>query len=101
MILSKDWKKKYMNKICLIGNSGIKHHGVDGQTVKVRLYLKKIQDEGFEVFFVDLEDFMKHPFSTFYKIKKGVKECDRVVLITAQRGLKILIPYINNIKRKK
>ena len=84
-----------MNKILLIGNSGLKHHGQDGQTVKVRLYLKKMLDEGFEVQFVDLEDFLKHIFTILSKIRKGIKECDRIVLLSANRGCKYLIPYIN------
>ena len=89
--------------ICLIGNSGLKHHGVDGQTAKVRLYLKKIQDEGFKVRFIDLENFFRHPFSILLKIKRAIKECDRIVLISAERGCKILIPFINfnNKKYKK
>ena len=89
-----------MNKILLIGNSGLKHHGQDGQTVKVRLYLKKMLDEGFDVSFVDLEGFLKHIFSILSKIRKGIKECDRIVLLSANRGCKYLIPYINRHNRK-
>ncbi len=89
-----------MNKILLIGNSGLKHHGQDGQTVKVRLYLKKMLDEGFEVTFVDLEDFLKHIFTILSKIRKGIKECDRIVLLSAERGCKYLIPYINRHNKK-
>lgn len=88
-----------MSKILLIGNSGLKHNGQDGQTVKVRLYLKKIQDEGFEVCFVDLENFIRKPISSLYRIKKGIKSSDRIVLITAERGSKILIPFINHINK--
>lgn len=89
-----------MNRIILVGNSGSMSHGTDGQTVKVRLYLKKIIDEGFEVDFIDLENFSRHPFSILRRIKKAIKQCDRIVLITAERGSKILIPYINKINKK-
>ncbi len=89
-----------MNKILLVGNSGLKRGQADGQTIKVRLYLKKICDEGFEVCFVDLESFFLKPISTLRKIKRGVRECERIVLITAERGSKILIPYINKINKK-
>ena len=89
-----------MSKILLIGNSGLKHNGLDGQTVKVRLYLKKIKDEGFDVDFIDLENFSRHPFSILRRIKRAIRQCDRIVLITAERGSKILIPYINRINRK-
>lgn len=90
-------KKK---SILLIGNSGLKHSGADGQTTKVRLYCKKIVDEGFNLLFVDLESFRRRPFSTLFKIKKYIKICDRIVLITAERGSKILLPYIDFINRK-
>lgn len=88
------------NEILLIGNSGLKHHGIDGQTAKVRLYSKKIQDEGFRVNFIDLEGFTKAPFSTLLKIKKGIKKCNRIVLLSASRGCKILIPFINKCNKK-
>lgn len=89
-----------MNRILLVGNSGSMSHGTDGQTIKVRLYLKKIKDEGFDVEFIDLENFSRHPFSVLRRIKKAIKQCDRIVLITAERGSKILIPYINRINKK-
>lgn len=84
-----------MSKILLIGNSGLRKNQIDGQTTKVRLYLKKIKDEGYDVNFVDLELFFKKPLSTLIAIKNGIKTCDRIVLLTATRGCKILIPYIN------
>lgn len=89
-----------MNKILLIGNIGRNGQGTDGQTVKVRLYLKKIEDEGLSYELVDLCNFLKHPFSTIRKIKSGIKKCSRIVLITAQRGSKILIPIVNFFNRK-
>ncbi len=89
-----------MSRILLIGNSGNKKHGTDGQTVKVRLYYKKIKDEGFDVDFVDLENFSKKPIRTLLSIKKYLKTCSRIVLLTAERGSKILIPFINFINRK-
>ena len=89
-----------MNKICLVGSSGAYGDGLDGQTTKVRLYYKKMIDEGYDVKFVDLAFFTRRPISTLLKIKKGLLECDRIVLITATRGCKILIPYINFLNKK-
>ena len=86
--------------ICLIGNSGFISRSTDGQSTKTRLYLKKIQDEGFEVSFIELDHFLRHPISTLLKIKKAIKICDRIVLIAAQRGCKILIPFINHYNKK-
>lgn len=86
--------------ICLIGNSGTKHNDLGGQTTKVRLYMQKIKDEGFDLTFVELENFTRRPFSTLIKIKKAIKQCDRIVLISASRGCKYLIPYINWVNKK-
>lgn len=88
-------------KICLIGNSGTIKRDKGGQTTKVRLYAKKIVDEGCELFFVDLEEFKKKPLSTLHKIKKGICNCDRVVLISSTNGCKFLIPFINRINKKR
>ena len=90
-----------MNKILLIGNSGLTKHGEDGQTIKVRLYLRMIKSEGFDIVFVDLENFVKNPLSILLSIKKNIKICDRIVLITASRGCKILIPLINRWNKNK
>ncbi len=90
-----------MSKILLVGNSGLKHNGSDGQTIKVRLYLKKILEEGHDCSFVDLEDFLKNPISALRKIKRGICLCDRIVLISAKRGCKYLIPFINRVNKKR
>lgn len=87
-------------KILFIGNSGLKHKSKDGQTTKVRLYLKKLKDEGMDVRFVDLENFIFKPFSSLLKIKTGMKWCDRIVLVSAERGCKLLIPFINRYNKK-
>lgn len=87
-------------KILFIGNSGLKHKSKDGQTTKVRLYLKKLKDEGMDVRFVDLENFIFKPFSSLFKIKTGMKWCDRIVLVSAERGCKVLIPFINRYNKK-
>ncbi len=87
-------------KILLIGNSGYDAKLKDGQTTKLRLYKKKIEDEGFEVLFVDLEHFRRHPLSILYSIKELIKLCDRIVLVSGERACKLLIPFINKHNRK-
>ena len=89
-----------MNKILLIGNSGDISKSTDGQVTKVRLYREILTDEKIDFMFVDLERFSHHPFKTLFTIKRGIKKCDRIVLITAQRGADVLIPFINHFNRK-
>lgn len=87
--------------ILLIGNSGLKANLKDGQTLKLRLYKKKIVDEGYSASFIDLENFLHHPFSILSKIKKELKICDKVVLISGERACKLLIPFINKHNKRK
>lgn len=88
-------------KILLIGNAGTKNNLKDGQTTKMRLYHKKIMEEGNEVTLVDLESFFHHPFKVFKSIKVEIKKCDRIVLISGERACKLLIPLINRWNKKR
>ncbi len=87
-------------RILLIGNSGILSNNKGGQTTKLRLYKKKMIDEGCEVNFVDLEMFFHSPFNILRRIKKQIKICDRIVLISGERACRILIPFINKNNKK-
>ncbi len=84
----------------LIGNTEPFLDVAYGQSAKVRLYRRKIIEEGLEICFIELYNFSHHPLSILKKIKKGIKESDRIVLISAERGCKYLIPYINRINKK-
>ena len=87
--------------ILLIGNSGLKSNDKGGQTTKLRLYQKKMIDEGFVVNLVDLENFHKHPFKVLTAINDGLKTCRRVVLISGERACRLLIPFIISRNRRK
>ena len=87
-------------KILLIGNTGNKHKLKDGQTTKMRLYHKKMIDEGVDVVVVDLESFFHRPFSILNDIKKQIKICDRIVLISGERACRFLIPLINRYNKQ-
>lgn len=88
-----------MKKVLLIGNTG-KNKVLNGQTIKVRLYKDLLIKENVDFNFVDLKDFSHHPISSLIKIKKYIKDSERIVLITAQRGVKVLIPFINSCNKK-
>lgn len=87
-------------KILLIGNSGIINNYKDGQTTKLRLYKKTMEQEGCDVVFIDLERFFRRPFSILRQIKKQIRVCDRIVLISGERACKLLIPFINKHNKK-
>lgn len=87
-------------KILLIGNSGIINNYKDGQTTKLRLFKKTMEQEGIDIVFIDLERFFHNPFSILGQIKKQIKICDRIVLISGERACKLLIPFINRHNKK-
>ena len=90
-----------MKNICLIGNYFVGGKAFDGQHLKVRLYYDILCKEGFNVQLIDLNGFLRRPFSTINKIKKGIETCDVVVLMSASKGAEILIPLINKFNKKK
>lgn len=87
-------------KICLIGNNGFGKPVFDGQRIKVRTYKNVLESEGFDVHFIELDKPAKRLFKILSEIKKGIKECDVIVLITSDNGERILIPFINRLNRK-
>lgn len=89
-----------MKKICLIGNNGFGTPVFDGQRIKVRTYKNVLESEGFDVRLVELDKPIKRILKIFSQIKKGIKDCDIVVLIASENGERILIPYINSINKK-
>lgn len=88
------------NRVLIIGNSGIKHKSTDGQTIKVRLYIDALKKECVPFEFVDLEGGIKNIFKISRQIKKGIKKCDRIILLTASRGVKYFIPLINHFNKE-
>lgn len=89
-----------MKKICLIGNAGRGKMATDGQRIKVQTYQKVLAKEGFEVFFVELDNSKLRLLKILSDIKKNIRICDIVILITSDNGEKILVPYINRINKK-
>ena len=88
------------NRVLIIGNSGIKHKSTDGQTIKVRFYIDALKKECVPFDFVDLEGGIKNIFKISRQIKKGIKKCDRIILLTASRGVKYFIPLINHFNKE-
>lgn len=89
-----------MMNVCLIGNNGFGKPVFDGQRIKVRTYKNCLEQEGIDVTFVELDNPKKRLFTIFKDIKKGIKKCDVIVLITSDNGERLLIPYINKVNKK-
>ena len=74
-----------MKKICLIGNAGRGKMATDGQRIKVQTYQKVLAKEGFEVFFVELDNSKLRLLKILSDIKKNIRICDIVILITSDK----------------
>lgn len=90
-----------MKKICIIGNNAHGQTITDGGRIKIRLYAKKIVEEGAEVHIVDLDGWKKHILKTVLKIRKEIKICDRIIIMAGPNGCRKIIPIVNFFNRKK
>ena len=86
--------------VCLIANNNLGRECYDGQRVKTREYIKIFDSLNIHYELVDIAFFKRNPFKAFHQIKKGIKNNDVVVFMSASRGVKILLPFINHYKIK-
>ena len=89
-----------MRRICLIGNNAFGKPVFDGQRIKVRTYLNVLKKEGFDVDLIDLDKPFFRLFKIFRAIKKGLIKDDTIILISSDRGERLLVPYINRLNKK-
>ncbi len=88
-------------KICFIGNDGGERDTYDGQTLKIRLYKRVLDDEGIPYRFINLYHWKKHLLSVISNIKKAVNECDSIFLMAGANGCRKILPIINSFNRRK
>ena len=90
-------------KILICGHFANNQLSYDGQTIKtVNIYkelLKKYDKEN--ILIADTFFIKNKPLSFFLDIIKNVKSVDNVIILPAQRGVKILIPFFNYLNKKK
>jgi len=87
-------------KIAIIGGFGYKK--TNGQTVKTNNLCNLLA--GNELFKVDTANWKVHPFSLLINIKKAFKLCDIIIMLPAQRGVKVfskLLVHFNKKYKKK
>ena len=86
--------------VCLIGNNNLGKDVSDGQRVKTREFINILNSENIPVDLVDLEMFKSKPFKVLKCIKNGIKNNDIIIFISASRGVRTLLPFINHLNRK-
>lgn len=90
-------------KIVIIGNKTAPN-GLpiaDGGRIRTALYYKKLQEEGFDVSFVELQGWKKRIFSLVFQIKKAIKDNDVVLLMSGPRSSRYLVKLCAIFNKKK
>lgn len=92
-----------MTKILICGHFANGANSFDGQTIKtVNLYKELLEKYGKEnVIISDTYFIKKCPFKFFYNLKCNVNKVDNVIILPAQRGIKIIVPLLNFWNKKK
>lgn len=90
-------------KIVIIGNKTTPNGEpiADGGRIRTALYYKKLQEEGFDVSFVELQGWQKKIFSLIFQIKKAIKENDIVLLMSGPRSSRYLVKLCAFFNKKK
>lgn len=88
-------------KIGILGHFGIGHNLLNGQTVKTKNLsdaFEKYTD--IEIVKIDSHGWIKNPFKLFFNIKSAFKECDGIIMLPAQNGVKVFSPVLLHYKKK-
>lgn len=89
-------------KLLFIGNNNGGGPTINGEFAKVRLWLNIFANEkDVELIFIDLHEWKRKPFKTFFAIINSIKNVDCILLMCAVNGARFLIPIINLIIKNK
>lgn len=97
-------KRKYIVGIC--GHFGKGKIYTDGQTIKTKMITSELENEFGEknIYKVDTNSWGINPISFFCECIKLLRYCDHVIILPAQRGIKVFAPLFvifNNIFKVK
>ena len=89
-----------MGKILICGHFANNKISYDGQTIKtINVYKELVKKYGSDnVIVIDTYFIKKRPLKFFIDVFKQVKLVDNVIVLPAQRGIKIIIPLFNFLK---
>lgn len=92
-----------MKKILICGHFANGANSFDGQTIKtVNLYKELLEKYGKDnIIISDTYFIKKRPFKFFYNLKCNINKVDNVIILPAQRGIKIIVPLLNFWNKKK
>lgn len=90
-----------MKKIAIIGNNASNLSINDGGRLKIRLYSNLLKKEGYDVDIIDLNKWKFHIFKTIRKIRKSIKNKEKIIVMAGPNGCRYIIPIVNYLNRKR
>lgn len=83
-----------MNKVCVVGHFGHGENLLNGQTVKTKILTTELQRQysDSEVVTIDTHGGIKALIKGFGKYVSAFKNCENIVMLPAENGLRLLAP---------
>lgn len=92
-----------MSSIFICGHFANGKESYDGQTIKTKNVYKELVKKYGENKIIKTDTYFikKRPLFFFKELKKNFKKSDNIIILPAQRGLKVLVPYLNHLNKNK
>ncbi len=88
-------------KIGILGHFGVGENLLNGQTVKTKMLADGLEKyANIEVVKIDSHNWVKRPFKLHTNIKNAFQNCDAIVMLPAQNGVRIFTPILLHFKKK-
>ncbi len=88
-------------KVGILGHFGIGENLLNGQTVKTKMLVDGLKKHAnIEVVKIDSHNWVKRPLTLHWNIKKAFRECDIIIMLPAQNGVRIFAPILIHFKKK-
>ncbi len=88
-------------KITIIGNNNDGAAVSDGGRIKIRLYKSLLEDEGFNVEVIDLNNWKSRFLSIIRKIRKAIRNSESIIIMAGPNGSRLIIPLVYKLNKNK
>lgn len=90
-------------RIGICGHFGGDQTFLDGQTVKTKILCRALMEKFGDdaVFAADTHGYQRHPLRLYRKLRQMARTCDDILLLPAQNGVRVLLPLLTSLCRKR
>ena len=86
--------------ISIIGNNAFNSNISDGGRIKIRLFKNLIENYGYKVNMIDLSNWIFHLPTLLSKIKKSLKNNERIIIMGGPKGCRVVLSLISHLKKE-